>query len=71
MLLILVIGASRIYNGVHTYNQVIQGYVWGIVTYLTFCHICYDYICRFLENTKRKTVSELIFNPLITLFFTA
>ena len=39
---IVVLGASRIYNGVHTYNQVLSGYSWGLLTYGVLCHIYYE-----------------------------
>jgi membrane-associated phospholipid phosphatase len=40
--LIIILGASRVYNGVHTYNQVYAGLGWGLVTYGLLCHILYN-----------------------------
>lgn len=33
------IGFGRIYNGVHTHNQVIAGYMYGFVIFYTFTHL--------------------------------
>ena len=35
----LVIGVSRFYNGVHTYNQILSGWSWGFITYVSLSHV--------------------------------
>lgn len=52
----LILGASRIYNGVHTYNQVTQGYAWGLFTYYGLCHVLYDEIKEFVISLKNRNV---------------
>ena len=49
----------------------LQGYAWGLVTYLTFCHIFYDYICNFVVTIKQKTAYQLIMTPMFLLFVIA
>ncbi len=64
----LVIGASRIYNGIHTYNQVISGYAWGLLTYASLCHVFYHDIEKFVNSIKTKTSRQLLFNPFMAVF---
>lgn len=64
----LVIGASRIYNGIHTYNQVISGYAWGLLAYLSLCHVFFHDIAKFVNSIQTKTARQLIFNPYIGIF---
>lgn len=64
VLFIAFIGFGRIYNGVHTHNQVLAGYVWGFVIYYTFCHIFYLEIHQFITSIGKKTRYELYWNPL-------
>lgn len=62
------IGFGRIYNGVHTYNQVISGYVWGLAIYYTYSHIFYYEICRFISTIAKKSFSELVWNVYTKVF---
>jgi len=62
MMFIATMAFSRIYNGVHTYNQVLSGLVWGFVIYYTFCHVIYYEICRFMNNVKSKGATNLYWN---------
>eukprot|EP00347_Sterkiella_histriomuscorum_P011520 403372139 len=57
------IGFGRIYNGVHTHNQVIAGYIWGFATYYTFTHLLQYEIYQFIMNVKNKSFPQLIWNP--------
>mmetsp|Transcript_30380 Transcript_30380/g.37396 ORF Transcript_30380/g.37396 Transcript_30380/m.37396 type:complete len:344 (+) Transcript_30380:343-1374(+) len=56
------IAFSRIYHGVHTYNQILLGWMFGISLYYFFCHVVYNDMIRFCSQTDRKTCSELFFN---------
>lgn len=56
---------SRIYNGVHTYNQVLNGLVWGFFIYYTFSHVVFYELCRFVNKVEKKSPSQLIWNPFI------
>lgn len=69
----MVIGASRIYNGVHTYNQVISGFTWGFFTYYAFCQVYYTPISNFVIRLRDKNTqaSWLIWNPMIQMFIAA
>ena len=69
--LILILGASRIYNGVHTYNQVLAGYAWGLLTYATLCHVFYYEVCVFINTIKTKKLIELLWSPFIKMFVLA
>ena len=61
-------GFGRIYNGVHTYNQVISGYAWGMAVYFTLNHIFYHQICRFICDVQNKKLSQLAWNPFTKVF---
>lgn len=62
IIVIMLIGASRLYNGVHTYNQILMGWILGIALYYLYCHALYKEICNFVRNTHRKQWCTLIFN---------
>ena len=69
IIVIMLIGASRLYNGVHTYNQILLGWILGIALYYLYCHALYKEICNFVRNTHRKTWFTLIFNKGTILFY--
>eukprot|EP00347_Sterkiella_histriomuscorum_P018248 403346231 len=64
ILLAAFIGFGRIYNGVHTHNQVIAGYIWGFATYYTFSHLIQYEIYHFIMKVKYMNTVKLIWNPL-------
>lgn len=66
--LAIILGLSRIYNGVHTYNQVISGFTWGLITYTSLCHVFYQYITTFVTNVKTMSAWLLATSPFIRLF---
>ena len=45
------IAFSRIYHGVHTYNQILLGWILGVALYFFFCHVVYNDIIRFCSRT--------------------
>eukprot|EP00347_Sterkiella_histriomuscorum_P011264 403373119 len=63
-----VLGFSRIYAGVHSYNQVLSGMIWGYSLHYLICHIYYDDIIAFIQNTRKRTLFENFWNPYIKLF---
>ena len=67
-LMIPVLGFSRIYNGVHTYNQVFAGFAWGFLTYYSLCHAFYYEICVFISRLNHRKTSSLVWNSLTQLF---
>jgi len=71
MVMIAVLGASRVYNGVHTYNQVYAGLGWGLITYGVLCHLIYDEISVFVHKLRKANLSYVIWNPVTQLFLTA
>ena len=56
------IAFSRIYHGVHTYNQILLGWIFGVSLYYFFCHVVYNDIIRFCSNTDQKSCTRLFFN---------
>lgn len=57
-------GFGRIYNAVHTYNQVIGGYVWGYIIYYAFVHIFYYEIVKFINTLEKIKGNRLYWNTL-------
>ena len=70
IVIIVSIVASRIYNGVHTYNQVLSGLSWGLLTYELLCGVFYNQVSRFVDKIKHKSTSVawLLWNPMTQLF---
>ncbi|CDW76272.1 pap2 superfamily phosphatase [Stylonychia lemnae] len=69
VVLILLIGSSRIYNGYHTYNQVVSGFVWGTSTYYFLCYVIVDYLNNFSRQFRFLSNSQKFWNPLTKVFF--
>jgi hypothetical protein len=59
---------SRIYNGVHTYNQVLGGLVWGFIIYYALCHVVYQETCKFISKIKTKAATNLYWNPFTQIY---
>ena len=70
ILVIFSVAVSRLYNGVHTYNQILLGWIVGIGIYYLYCHTLYKEICMFLRNIYRKPWITLIFNKGTVIFYT-
>ena len=60
--LMLIVAFSRIYHGVHTFNQIINGWIWGVGLYVLYCDILHFELCRFVHSLKQKPWNELIWN---------
>ena len=69
--LIAILAASRVYNGVHTYNQVYSGLGWGLVTYGVLCHLVYEQIGSLVQRLRKASVLGLILNPITLMFLAA
>ena len=63
--LIVVLSASRIYNGVHTYNQVLSGLAWGLLTYAALCHVFYYEIWHTVNRFRKTKLIKVLWSPLI------
>ena len=68
MCLIYAIGFSRVFKGVHTYNQVISGLVFGTILSLMQCFVFYQAYFKFYVSIRQKTVKQLIINPFTVTF---
>jgi hypothetical protein len=62
IIFILLVGVSRIYHGVHTYNQILLGWAFGLFIFLTFCRILFVDIERFVLNINKMAYKDLIWN---------
>jgi len=69
IVVILCIATSRLYNGVHTYNQILLGWILGVAIYYLYCHALYKEICMFVRNTHRKQWITLAFNKGTIVFY--
>lgn len=69
LLTCFMIAFSRIYHGVHTYNQILLGWGLGLTLYVFFCHIVYDDLIRFTSKTHKRTWMKLIFNKGTMVFY--
>ena len=58
----LAIALSRIYHGVHTYNQILLGWGLGVLLYILFCHVAYHPLTTFVKQTYKYSIKELAWN---------
>ena len=63
LLLTYAVGFSRVFKGVHTYNQIISGLVQGSLLALIQI-VLYEDIFKFFMNLKYMSFMEMLFNPL-------
>lgn len=62
IIVVFAIAFSRIYNGVHTYNQILLGWGLGIFLYYFFCHVAYERLTTFVSQAYKYSIKELIWN---------
>ena len=62
---VYVIGFSRVFNGVHTYNQIINGFFLGTILGLMQCFIFYEDYFMFYLSLRRRTVKQLLLNKFV------
>jgi hypothetical protein len=65
---IYAIGFSRVFKGVHTYNQVISGLVFGSILALMQCFVFYEPYFKFYVSIRTRSVKQLIFNQFTVTF---
>ena len=63
------IAFSRLYHGVHTYNQILLGWILGVALHVFFCHVVYADLIRFIKKTHKHTWSKLLFNKGTMVFY--
>ena len=56
------ISLSRIYIGVHTFNQIFSGLISGLCIHMLFCDIFYYEITRFVNQVSKKRFGKLVCN---------
>jgi membrane-associated phospholipid phosphatase len=59
---VFLIAFSRIYHGVHTYNQILLGWALGGALHYFFCHVMYRDLTHFVGNIHRYSWKTLFFN---------
>ena len=69
LLTCFMIASSRIYHGVHTYNQILLGWGLGVPLYFFFCHAIYNDLIQFLSRLHTYTWSRLLFNKGTFVFY--
>ena len=52
---IFILGFSRVFKGVHTYNQVLNGFVQGIILSAIFVFVLYEDIFKFYVSLKHRS----------------
>jgi len=66
--LLLAIAATRIYNGVHTIDQILNGWIWGFVIFYT-CSIVFDKFLRnFVHRIRNRSALKLVWNAVTKMF---
>lgn len=58
----IVVSFSRIWLGVHTLNQILNGWVWGTCLYVLFSDVLYGVICRFVHSVQKRRFDTLAIN---------
>ena len=66
---IFLIAFSRLYHGVHTYNQILLGWIIGVSLYFFFCHVVYNDLIHFVQTTHKKSLCKLFFNKGTFVFY--
>jgi len=66
---IFMIGLSRAYNGAHSYNQLVSGFVQGLLIFYLFFYATYDVLLQKLIQIKKGSVLDILLNW-VTLMFT-
>lgn len=61
-IVVYLIGFSRVFKGVHSYNQIIGGFVEGLLVSLLPSFVFYQDLFRFYISLKKRSVFSIIFN---------
>jgi len=70
ILIVIAIGVSRLYMGVHTLNQIFSGWILGLFIHILFCDILNDELTTFVHHVHRYSVWELFWNKGTISFYT-
>ena len=65
----LLVSFSRIYHGVHTLNQLLNGWVWGVALSYFFTDIYYDELVRFFFKIPTLSYYKLAWNKGTKIFY--
>mmetsp|Transcript_102455 Transcript_102455/g.141670 ORF Transcript_102455/g.141670 Transcript_102455/m.141670 type:complete len:138 (+) Transcript_102455:320-733(+) len=57
---VMLVAASRAYNGAHSYNQLISGFIQGVLCFYLFYFAIYDALLDHLTQIKKN--GSIIFN---------
>jgi len=67
---VFMIAASRIYHGVHTYNQILLGWILGVAIHYFFCRVVYTELITFVTRAHTYSLKQLLFNKGTFVFYT-
>jgi hypothetical protein len=67
-IILCVLGFSRVFKGVHTYNQVLSGFVQGILLTLIQVFVFYEDYFKFYVSIKYRSFWRLIFNRFMLVY---
>lgn len=65
---IYMIGFSRVFKGVHTYNQIVSGAMFGIILAMMQCFVFYDNFFIFYVSIRKRNLMQLVFNQFTIVF---
>mmetsp|Transcript_1344 Transcript_1344/g.1374 ORF Transcript_1344/g.1374 Transcript_1344/m.1374 type:complete len:357 (+) Transcript_1344:3-1073(+) len=68
-LVIVTVGLALFYTGNATYNQILNGWVWGYVSYFLICDIVYYEICKFVNRISESSKITLMFYSFVLVYF--
>ena len=70
LFVVFAIAFSRIYHGLHTYNQILSGWALGVFLYVLFCHVAYKQLTTFVSQTHKYSIKQLAWNKGTQVFYT-
>lgn len=68
VLLLLLLGFSRVFKGVHTYNQVLSGFVQGVLLGLIQIFVFYEDYFKFYVSIRHRSIFRLLFNRFMLVY---
>ena len=63
------IAFSRLFNGVHTFNQLLHGFCLGLFLHFLFCDVLYDELIKFVYQVHTFTTCRVLLNKGTFIFF--
>ena len=67
-LLVSLIGFSRVFKGVHSYNQVLSGFMQGAILAMLQCFVFYEDYFMFYMRIRTMKTHQLIFNKFTIIY---